>query len=107
MDKKDAMYLLHSKSMFLGIFLTLFFGCFGLLYSSIVGGLIMCFICSILVTLFLCNINYDVNVAIIIIYIILQIFSIIWTVVAISIHNRKLLLSIINDNTTQHTIPLK
>lgn len=77
---------LQSKSMGLGIVLTLLFGGFGMFYVSILSGII----CSIieLVLLFISFLTFGLGVILIVPF---HIVLLIYTVVAINIHNKKLL----------------
>lgn len=84
MDKDSAMILTQSKSMGLGVVLTLFFGGLGVFYASILGGILMTL--AELASLVLCFVVIGFFLLPIV-----HIIALIWTVVAINSHNQKLL----------------
>ena len=84
MDKDSAMILTQSKSMGLGVVLTLFFGGLGVFYASILGGIVMTL--AQLVSLALCFVFIGL-----ILLPIVHVVALIWTIVAINSHNQKLL----------------
>ena len=84
MDKDSAIILTQSKNMGLGVVLTLFFGGFGLFYASIVGGILMTL--AELLSLALCFVVIGFFMLPVV-----HIVSLVWTILAINGHNKKLL----------------
>ena len=84
MDKDSARILTQSKNMGLGVVLTLFFGGFGVFYASIIGGILMTL--AELLSLALCFVVIGFFMLPVV-----HIVSLIWTIVAIDSHNKKLL----------------
>lgn len=75
---------MNQKNLGLGVLLTFFFGGLGLLYSTIPGGITMAILEVIAWLLMFVGIGF-------VLVPLIHISSIIWSIVAINAHNRKLL----------------
>jgi uncharacterized membrane protein len=84
MDKETLKIQIQSKNLGIGVILTLLFGGFGLFYASISGGIIMTILELISIVLCFVFIGF-------VLLPIVHVIAIIWTVVAIQNHNKKLL----------------
>lgn len=78
--KNIAVAAMMSKNMTVGVLLAIFFGPLGLLYSSILGGIIM-IVLSLLVAFLTMGFGLIVT----------QIICVIWAVIAIKKHNTNLI----------------
>ena len=78
------MVFAQSKSVGLGVVLTLVFGGFGVFYASILGGIVMAL--AELVALALCLVFVGALMLPVV-----HAVSLIWTIVAINAHNRRVL----------------
>jgi hypothetical protein len=88
MERNEIEALVKSKSVGVGILLTLFFGPLGLLYASITGGIIMCIIGFLLIILsFVPFIGFVTVPLIFIVYFI----CVIWCIVSVKSYNDRLL----------------
>jgi len=77
---------MNQKNLGLGVVLTFFFGGLGLLYSSIPGGILMTILELIAWVLMFVGIGF-------LILPLIHFSSIVWSIVAINAHNRKLLIA--------------
>ncbi len=85
MDRTTAAIMIQSKNMGLAIVLTLLFGGIGLFYATIAGGIIMSIL--MIITLIIAFLTLGIGA---ILFIPLNIICIIWAVVAVNKHNKKL-----------------
>ena len=85
MNSETAVALAKTKSVALGIVLTIIFGGLGVFYATIVGGIVMTLLEIIAVVITVITLGFGV-----IILIPVHIIALIWTIVAINNHNKKL-----------------
>lgn len=83
------LYSTEKKSLGIGLLLTFFFGGLGMLYASVSGAIIMAV--AEIIAFFLCFIGIGI-----ILLPIIHIVSMVWTYMAITSHNKKLIEKMIN-----------
>ena len=86
MDTKAALILTQTKSVGLSVVLTFLFGGFGLLYATIGGGVLMLVLETVawIVTFLTLGLGF-------VFVFIVHIASLVWAIVAINTHNKKLI----------------
>lgn len=85
-NTKMIVAAMSQKNLGLGIFLTLFFGGLGMFYATILGGLVFLLLDLLLLVVAICTAGIGG-----ILYIPLHILAVIFTIIAINSHNKKLL----------------
>lgn len=86
MDKESARIIIQSKNTGIGVFLALFFGGPGVFYASITGGIVMTI--AEVISVFLCFFLIGF-----ILLPLVHLGSLIWVIVSINDHNKKLLMT--------------
>jgi hypothetical protein len=86
MDKSAAAIMVQAKSSGVAIVLTIFFGGLGLLYATIIGGIVMTIleIIALIITFITFGIGFFLFIPI-------HIISVIWAIIAIKQHNIKII----------------
>lgn len=93
-DDKTAKVLvaaMERKNLALGVFLTLFFGGFGVFYASILGGIIMGIVEFILWIITIITFGFGL-----ILLIPAHIIAVVWSIVAINSHNKKIMKNVLD-----------